>query len=90
MRVYSERLSAPPGHVIGQGPAPGGRVVPRGGGGESDFPSRKLTCWSKVDFPSIILTFGVIFRKPARNSQHRNLLIVWRGNEKCKDLDRSR
>ena len=27
-----ERLSATPGHVIGQGPAPGGRVVPRGGG----------------------------------------------------------
>ena len=46
--------------MIGQGPAPGGRVVPRGGGGcggggESDFPSRKLNCWSKVDFPSIIL-----------------------------------
>ena len=45
-----ERLSATPGHVIGQGPAPGGRVVPRGGGGgggggESDFPSRKLTFW---------------------------------------------
>ena len=34
VRVYRERLSAPPGHVIGQGPAPGGRVVPRGGGGE--------------------------------------------------------
>ena len=62
---YRERLSAPPGHVIGQGPAPGGRVVPRGGGGgggggESDFPSRKWTCWSKVDFPSIILTFSKI------------------------------
>ena len=27
-----ERLSATPGHVIGQGPAPGGGVVPRGGG----------------------------------------------------------
>ncbi len=27
-----EQLSATPGHVIGQGPAPGGRVVPRGGG----------------------------------------------------------
>ena len=60
-----ERLSATPGHVIGQGPAPGGRVVPRGGGGggESDFPSRKLTVWSKVDFPSIMLTFSTIFRK---------------------------
>ena len=28
-----ERLSATPGHVIGQGPAPGGGVVPCGGGG---------------------------------------------------------
>ncbi len=28
-----EWLSATPGHVIGQGPAPRGRVVPRGGGG---------------------------------------------------------
>ena len=27
-----ERLSATPGHVIGQGPAPGGGVVPCGGG----------------------------------------------------------
>ena len=81
MRVR-ERLSATPGHVIGQGPAPGGRVVPRGGGGgESDFPSRKLTFWSKVDFPSIILTFWVIFRKPARNSQNRNLLFFFGGNE---------
>ena len=88
MRVR-ERLSAPPGHVIGQGSAPGGRVVPRGGGaggggggGESDFPSRKLTCWSKVDFPSIILTVWDMFRKSARNLQNRNLLICWRGNDK--------
>ncbi len=28
-----ERLSATPRHVIGQGPAPGGGVVPCGGGG---------------------------------------------------------
>ena len=28
-----ERLRATPGHVIGQGPAPGGRVVPRWGAG---------------------------------------------------------
>ncbi len=28
-----ERLSATPGHVIGQGSAPGGGVVPCGGGG---------------------------------------------------------
>ncbi len=27
-----ERLSATPGHVIGQAPAPGGGVVPCGGG----------------------------------------------------------
>ncbi len=33
MRVIRERPSAPPGHVIGQGPAPGGGVVPCGGGG---------------------------------------------------------
>ena len=33
VRVIRERLSAPPGHVIGQGPAPGGGVVPCGGGG---------------------------------------------------------
>ena len=26
-----ERLSATPGHVIGQGPAPGGQIVPCGG-----------------------------------------------------------
>ena len=32
-----ERLSAPPGHVIGQGPAPGGDVVPCGSGGEWPF-----------------------------------------------------
>ncbi len=31
--VIRERLSVPPGHVIGQGPAPGGGVVPCGGGG---------------------------------------------------------
>ena len=63
MRVR-ERLSATPGHVIGQGPAPGGRVVPRGGGGggggESDFPSRKLEKWKKVNFPSRIFTFSKI------------------------------
>ncbi len=34
MRVR-ERLSATPGHVIGQGPAPGGGVVTRGGSGGS-------------------------------------------------------
>ena len=28
-----ERISAPPGHVISQGLAPGARVVTRGGGG---------------------------------------------------------
>ncbi len=28
-----ERLGATPGHVIGQGPAPEGGVVPRGGSG---------------------------------------------------------
>ena len=33
VRVIRERLSASPGHVIGQGPAPGGGVVPCGGGG---------------------------------------------------------
>ena len=33
VRVIRERLSATPGHVIGQGPAPGGGVVPCGGGG---------------------------------------------------------
>ena len=33
VRVIRERLSVPPGHVIGQGPAPGGGVVPCGGGG---------------------------------------------------------
>ncbi len=27
-----ERLSATPGHVIGQGSAPGGQIVPGGGG----------------------------------------------------------
>ena len=32
MRVIRERLSATPGHVIGQGPAPEGGVVPCGGG----------------------------------------------------------
>ncbi len=32
MRVR-EQLSATPGHVVGQGPAPGGGVVPCGGGG---------------------------------------------------------
>ncbi len=31
-----ERLSATPGHVIGQGPAPGGGVVPCGGGGRGE------------------------------------------------------
>ena len=33
MRVIRERLSATPGHVIGQGPAPGGQIVHCGGGG---------------------------------------------------------
>ncbi len=38
VRVIRERLSATPGHVIGQGPAPGGWVVPRGrGGGDKDL-----------------------------------------------------
>ena len=32
VRVIRERLSATPGHVIGQEPAPGGGVVPCGGG----------------------------------------------------------
>ncbi len=32
VRVIRERLSAPPGHVIGQGPAPGGGVVPAAAG----------------------------------------------------------
>ena len=69
-----ERLSATPGHVIGQGPAPGGRVVPRGGGGgESDFPSRKLTCWSIVDFPSMILTCWVIFSKICEKFTNKTL-----------------
>ena len=30
-----ERISAPPGHVISQGSAPGARVVPCRGGGNS-------------------------------------------------------
>ena len=33
MRVR-ERLSATPGHVIGQGPVPGGQIVHCGGGGD--------------------------------------------------------
>ena len=33
VRVIRERLSATPGHVIGQGPAPGGQIVHCGGGG---------------------------------------------------------
>ena len=47
-----ERLSAPPGHVIGQGPAPGGGVVPCGGGGGRGeciflrYYGRFLTCKS--------------------------------------------
>ncbi len=36
MRVR-ERLSATPGLVIGQGPAPGGGVVPCGGGGRGEL-----------------------------------------------------
>ena len=32
MRVIREQLSATPGHVIGQGPAPVGGVVPCGDG----------------------------------------------------------
>ena len=32
VRVIRERLSATPGHVIGQGPAPGGQIVHCGGG----------------------------------------------------------
>ena len=33
VRVIRERLSVPPGHVIGQGLAPGGQIVHCGGGG---------------------------------------------------------
>ncbi len=33
VRVIREWLSATPGHVIGQGPAPGGQIVHCGGGG---------------------------------------------------------
>ena len=33
VRVIRERLSATPGHVIGQGPAPAGQIVHCGGGG---------------------------------------------------------
>ncbi len=61
MRVIRERLSVPPGHVIGQGPAPGGGVVPCGGGGggggsrgECTFlryydllVKKRVTVWSK-------------------------------------------
>ncbi len=59
VRVIRERLSATPGHVIGQGPAPGGGVVPCGGGGGGgggectflryyDFwVKKRVTCWSK-------------------------------------------
>ncbi len=32
-----ERLSATPGHVIGQGPASGGGLVPCGGGGRGEL-----------------------------------------------------
>ena len=40
-----ERLSTTPGHVIGRGSAPGGRIVPRGGGGgDGDLaPGRRQT-----------------------------------------------
>ena len=43
-----ERLSATPGHVIGQGPAPGGQIVPCGGGGGDgggDFRDDRLRCF---------------------------------------------
>ena len=41
-----ERLSATPGHVIGQGPAPGGGVVPCGGGGRGEL--KKLGVFGRV------------------------------------------
>ncbi len=44
-----ERLSATPGHVIGQGPAPGGQIVPCGGGsgggsGGGDLKKLRVYC----------------------------------------------
>ena len=43
MRVIRERRSTTPGHVIGQGPVPGGRIVPCGGGGGGGGGERGLT-----------------------------------------------
>ena len=37
-----ERLSATPGNVIGQGPAPGGQIVPCGGSGGGGGDLKKL------------------------------------------------
>ena len=45
VRVIRERLSATPGHVIGQGPAPGGGVVPCGGGGRGRGECTFLRCY---------------------------------------------
>ncbi len=42
VRVIRERLSATPGHVIGQGPAPRGGVVPCGGGSGGGGDLKKL------------------------------------------------
>ncbi len=46
-----ERLSATPGHVIGQGPAPGGGVVPCvGGSGGGSGGDGDLTFLRVLDF----------------------------------------
>ncbi len=55
-QVFGGGLSAPPGHVIGQGPAPGGGVVPCGGGGRGEctflryydfLVKKRVNFWSK-------------------------------------------
>ncbi|MDP6211922.1 MAG: hypothetical protein QF474_12260 [SAR324 cluster bacterium] len=48
MRVIRERLSATPGHVIGQGPAPGGGVVPCGSGSGGGGDLKKLRVFGLV------------------------------------------
>ena len=55
-----ERISAPPGHVISQGSAPGARVVTRGGGGGN---SLKHVCFEKIFTGGLFQTplFGSIF-----------------------------
>ena len=85
MRVYRERLSAPPGHVIGQGPAPGGRVVPRGGGGESDFPSRK---W-KMEKSSLSFENIHFFENRLEIDEIRNGYVVGEEMKKYEDLEGS-